>query len=91
MIWFHSLFFFFFKTEEGEISGSDEESGDEDRVSGHILDKLGVYIIKYAKQWMISSQLSLNLDLKNLSWCLFCEKIFRINLGFRGTAHLPLP
>ncbi|XP_073258305.1 zinc finger HIT domain-containing protein 3-like isoform X3 [Porites lutea] len=32
-----------FKThkEEGEISGSDEESGDEDRVSGHILDKLG--------------------------------------------------
>lgn len=27
--------------EEGEISGSDEESGDEDRVSGHILDKLG--------------------------------------------------
>ena len=42
---FTSLFFFFFKTEEGEISGSDEESGDEDRVSGHILDKLGVYII----------------------------------------------
>ena len=89
---FTSLFFFFFKTEEGEISGSDEESGDEDRVSGHILDKLGVYYNKHiAKQLMISCQLSLNLDLKNRSWCLFCEKIFRINLGFWGTAHLPLP
>lgn len=46
MIWFHLIIFFFVKTEEGEISGSDEESGDEDRVSGHILDKLGMYIIK---------------------------------------------
>ena len=47
MIWLNQTFICsFFKTEEGEISGSDEESGDEDRVSEHILDKLGVYVIK---------------------------------------------
>jgi len=35
---------YFLQTEDGEItgSGSDEESDDEDRVGGHILEKLGI-------------------------------------------------
>lgn len=87
MIWFH-LIVFFFKTEEGEISGSDEETGDEDRVSGPILDKLGVYMMKnIAKNVMISCQLSLNLDLKKSLLMFVLWEVFSIPLGGGPLVH----